>query len=76
MDTIEGRWILFRERHIAPGASPGQLHDMRIAFFAGAQTILGFTAELAELPDAAAVLELELLHREIRRFADSLNHEG
>ncbi|MGF6792732.1 hypothetical protein [Paraburkholderia sp. 35.1] len=69
MDTIQGRWLLFRKRYVAEDATNGQLHDLKIAFFAGFTVMLNFNHELSALPEPAGVEALALLYDEARRFA-------
>jgi hypothetical protein len=68
MLNIADRWTQFRTLHIASTAAPAQLHDLRIAFYAGFRAMLDANLEIAELDEVVAVLRLEQFHRESRRF--------
>ncbi|MFP4891259.1 hypothetical protein [Paraburkholderia sp. EG304] len=74
MDTIEGRWILYRERCIPYDLSPAVVYAMKVAFYAGFKTMLDFNFELADLREPVAIFSLELLHREARVFSESLTN--
>jgi hypothetical protein len=69
--SIDARWNDFSTRHIAC-ASPALVHDLRVAFYAGFKAMLDANFEIAELDETSAVLELEQLHIESRRFGASL----
>lgn len=72
MHTIEERWRMFRLRAIALDAPPVQVHEMRIAFYAGFQAMLDANFELGGLDEHIAVPLLERLHVEARTFGHSL----
>jgi hypothetical protein len=68
MKTIADSWETFEARVLAPEALPAQRHDMRVAFYAGVASMLAATLDLGEQPEAIAVIKLETLHNESRRF--------
>jgi hypothetical protein len=70
--TIEERWFDFRARCISSRASEVELHTLRIVFYAGFKAMLDFNMEIALLDDEPAVLELEKINMEARRFGASL----
>jgi tRNA isopentenyl-2-thiomethyl-A-37 hydroxylase MiaE len=72
MNTIEDRWLIFRTRCLSSHAHAIQLHEMRVAFYAGFKAMLDANLHIAELDDVTAILELELLQREARHFGDYL----
>lgn len=68
MQTIDERWCGFALRCIDPASPPDQFREMRIAFYAGFKAMLDTNFELAEMDEVVAVLLLERLHTEARRF--------
>ncbi len=70
MYTIEERWMNFRLHCIDPEASTVQLHDMRIAFYAGFTSMLEANMELASLEQAVAISLLKRLSIETLCFAN------
>ncbi|MEX3690645.1 hypothetical protein AB3X91_16020 [Paraburkholderia sp. BR14263] len=76
MDTIEGRWLIFRERCLHTDAPPLQVSEMRIAFYAGVQQMLNFNLEIADMPEHDAMRALERLHKEARHFGETLTREA
>jgi len=71
MRSIANGWKRFDERITPHGASEAQRFDLRVAFYAGATTVLGITREISasEVSDDAGVAILEGLHQEARAFA-------
>jgi hypothetical protein len=68
MKTVAQRFLDFQEQVISPDAPPIQIGETRRAFYAGAKAMLDAGLELAELDQCIAVIALEALHIECRRF--------
>lgn len=73
---IEAGWMAMRHVALAKTASEAQLHDMRAAFFAGAQHLFGSMMGTAEDPESTTEDRFELILQELRAFAEELQHEG
>lgn len=72
--TIANGWQRFEAVSTQRGVKPGELQELRMAFFAGAATVLGVMTEISksEVSDAAGVHILEGMHQEVRAFAGEL----
>ncbi len=69
MRSISERWLNFRVQCIASDATPLQLQQLRIAFYAGFRSMLDANLELGMIDDeVVAVALLELFHTEINQF--------
>jgi len=68
---IEAGWIGMRAVSVDPSASPTQLSEMRLAFFAGAQhlfaSIMGILDPGAE-PTDKDLERMSLIHNELEEF--------
>ena len=70
--TIEDRWLDFRASCISLDAHPDLLRELRVVFYAGFKSMLDANMEIAELHEIEAIVQLEQLHIESRRFGASL----
>lgn len=75
MKTIGQRFQDFRTRVIHPEAPEMQVREMRIAFYAGFLSMLDVNLTLAMFNEELAIVELEKLHIEARRFFDLLHQQ-
>lgn len=71
MKTIEERWLGFRARCVPPEATPQQVDNFRLVFYAGVQSTLDAALYLATLDDRQAFDLLDELFEEMRRFRAS-----
>ena len=68
MKTIEERWLGFRARCVPPEATPQQVENFRLVFYAGVQSMLDTTLYLATLDDRQAFDLLDAMFGEMCRF--------
>jgi hypothetical protein len=68
MKTIEERWLGFRARCVPPEATPQQVENFRLVFYAGVQSMLDATLYLATLDDRQAFDLLDAMFGEMYRF--------
>jgi hypothetical protein len=69
MKTLADVWIRYKEMVYIGGMTKEQDKHLHDAFMSGAITVLGALRKMAELPEGAAVVELEKLHQEANEFA-------
>jgi hypothetical protein len=71
MRTIADQWALFEKLVIPANAPPIQRQEMRRAFYAGAEALLGLQMEIGDgsITEEAGVAIIEGWHDECRRFA-------
>jgi len=77
-NTLQERWESFQKMVIPPNAPPVQIREMKLAFYAGAEsfnkTLLHITT--LEKPEQVEVAMLEGLNQEIKQFLnDACNEE-
>jgi hypothetical protein len=72
--TIANGWQRFEAVCVKRGASPGQMQELRQAFYGGAATVLGVMTEISanDVSDMAGIHILEGLHQELRAFGVEL----
>jgi hypothetical protein len=63
--TLEAEWLEFRKQAMCPHAGAEQVHDMRLAFFAGAQAAKG----ILHAPIKNSAVALNALQDEIMKFS-------
>jgi hypothetical protein len=72
---IEGGWMGYRLMIVPEGASETQIDECRTAFFAGAQHLFGSIMNMmdpGEEPSEADERKLELIHKELLAFANTM----
>lgn len=76
MRTLADEWKEFETLVIPQSAPAMQRKEMRRAFYAGAQSLLQATVEIAsaDLSDDAGAAILEGYHDECRRFGNDIAH--
>jgi hypothetical protein len=66
--TIAESWESFRAAMVPAGAGPGQVNDLRMAFYGGCVALHAINNAAAALPDAAALGVMEALDAELASF--------
>ena len=75
---IEAGWAALRIIAVPEDAGEVQIREMRNAFFAGAQHVLGSIMGMMDddrEPTAADLRRIELIDRELRRFIEDFERE-
>jgi hypothetical protein len=81
---IEAGWVSMRIACDLETAPPDQLHQMRMAFFAGAQHLLGAMCSFLEEgtePTDKDMKRMDMIHKELNTFIaefarDHIPHQG
>ena len=72
---IEAGWVAFKAQCLHKHAQPEQVHDMHLAFFAGAQHLFASIMSILEPgaePTDNDLKRMDLIHKELVLFVDQL----
>ncbi len=75
-DVIATAWAQTETMMVPAWASSGQRQDMRAAFYAGVQVVLGALDHISGLEENDGVNVLEKLHQEMRAYVATLSPPG
>lgn len=71
-ETIGAAWAEYSAQVIPQGASEGQIHATKKAFYAGTFVMLRMSCQLGEIPEAEAIKKLEEWSAEGDAFVDEV----
>ncbi len=73
--TFAGSWDSFRREVMHPDSSPGQIYEMRLAFYAGAVAMLFAAGRAAETPDGLSAF-MARLEADAEEYYAEIKHKA
>lgn len=77
MNTIESQWNKFTSEAVNVDADPQRIEELKLAFFAGAWSMMGLQHKLVEegYSEPAGVAIMAGVYEEMKMFFERINNE-